>query len=291
MDAIKIKKLIKEYKDFKLDICDVNIKRGYITGFIGPNGAGKTTTIKALLGLIKGRECDIEMFGKDISEFEELKNDMGYIGTPSGFLEESTLRNIKNTVSVFYKNWDEKFYKDMMKKLKFNDKKLYKDLSQGKKKQFEFVIALSHHPKILIMDEPTANLDPIVRNEIIELIQSIMEKEDMTVFYSTHITSDLDKCSDYIIFINDGKVILQGEKDKICEEHVIVKGSKEIIDEDIKKEFIFVNIGAYNFEGLMESGKKAYDLFGDEAVYDKCSIEDIMLYYTKKGEGINEAVI
>ena len=139
------------------------------------------------------------------------------------------------------------------------------------------------------MDEPTANLDPIIRNEFIEMIQEIMEKENVSVFYSTHITSDLDKCADYIVLIDEGKILLKGEKDEILEEHVLVKGKKELFDKEIKEEFIGIKNNSFGFEGMIYGRKKAFELFGKEVVYERCSLEDILLYYTK-GEENNERI-
>ena len=141
-------------------------------------------------------------------------------------------------------------------------------------------MALATKPKVLIMDEPTANLDPVVRNEFLEVLQEQMEEEENTVFYSTHITSDLEKCADYIIFIYKGQVILQGEKDYILETHSIVKGKKELLDEDTKNVLISVKSTGYNFEGLTNNKKNAFDIFGNEVIYERANLEDIMLYYT-----------
>ena len=143
-------------------------------------------------------------------------------------------------------------------------------------------MALCHHPKLLIMDEPTSSLDPIIRNEFLELMQEHMDIDNMTVFYSTHITTDLDKSADYIVMIYNGKLLLQGEKDYILDNHVIVKSKKDLIDSTIKKDFISLKEYAFGFEGLMSNRKKAYELFGDEAIYEKCSLEDILLYYTRR---------
>ena len=285
MEALKINKLVKTYKDFTLNIKNLFIEKGYITGFIGKNGAGKTTTIKSILGLVIPEECDIEVLGSNLLLHPEVKEQLGYVGNISGFLEESSLKLIKASISTFYTQWDERRYSEYMSRFKLNENKKYNQLSQGQRKQFELILALSHHPKLLIMDEPTANLDPIVRNQIIDLIKGIMEQEDMSVFFSTQITSDLDKCSDYIVFIDNGKIILQGEKDEICENHIIVKGKNEIIDDSIKNEFINIKCTKYGFSGMMNNRQKAYDLFGEEAVYEKCSLEDLMLYYTEGGIG------
>lgn len=281
-NAITINKIIKVYDNFNLSIKNLNIPKGYITGFIGKNGAGKTTTIKSILGMVKPNESEIYVLGKNIKDDKNYKEEIGYVGCISGFFAENKLKFIKKSVSAFYSNWDESAYKKYMEKFKLDDNLKYNQLSTGKKKQFELAIAFSHHPKLLIMDEPTANLDPIVRNEVIEIIQENMEKEDLTVFYSTHITSDLDKCADYIILIDDGRIILNGSRDEIIENHTLVKIKKELLDENIADEFISVSENSYGAEGLIKDSEKAYELFGEEAIYEKCSLEDILFYYTRR---------
>lgn len=282
MNYIEISNLQKNYKNFSLTIDELNIKTGFITGFIGPNGSGKTTTIKSLFGMIKPDFGKIKIFNTDITKDTKTKEDIAYVGDESGFLEESKLSSIHKIISKFYPNWDEELYKKYIKKFKINEFKNYKDLSKGQKKQFELIMALSHHPKLLIMDEPTSSLDPIIRNEFLELIQEHMEIDNMTVFYSTHITTDLDKCADYIVMIYNGKILLKGEKDNILNNHVIVKSKKDLIDNSIKKHFISLKENAFGFEGLVSNRKKAYELFGEEAIYEKCSLEDILLYYTRR---------
>lgn len=282
MNSIEISNLQKNYKNFSLTIDELNIKTGFITGFIGPNGSGKTTTIKSLFGMIKPDFGKIKIFNTDITKDTKTKEDIAYVGDESGFLEESKLSSIHKIISKFYPNWDEELYKKYIKKFKINEFKNYKDLSKGQKKQFELIMALSHHPKLLIMDEPTSSLDPIIRNEFLELIQEHMEIDNMTVFYSTHITTDLDKCADYIVMIYNGKILLKGEKDNILNNHVIVKSKKDLIDNSIKNEFISLKEYAFGFEGLISDRRKAYELFGDEAIYEKCTLEDILLYYTRR---------
>lgn len=280
MEAIEIKGLEKSYKKFKLDIKELIVKKGFITGFIGPNGSGKTTTIKAIMNMVKVDKGEVLVLGEDIKTNTDIKETLAFVGETCGFLEESKLKNIKKTVSRFYKKWDETLYKKLTEKFGIDESLVYGKLSKGKKKQFELTMALATKPKVLIMDEPTANLDPVVRNEFLEVLQECMEDDGNTVFYSTHITSDLEKCSDYIIFIYKGQVILQGEKDYILETHSIVKGKKELLDEDTKNALISVKSTGYSFEGLTNNKEKAFDIFGNEVIYERANLEDIMLYYT-----------
>lgn len=282
MNSIEIRNLQKHYKNFSLTIDNLDIPEGYITGFIGPNGSGKTTTIKSLLGMSKPDSGEIKILNANINKDTKTKEYIAYVGDESGFLEESKISNLHKIVSKFYSNWDEELYKKYINKFQINESKTYKDLSKGQKKQFELIMALSHHPRLLIMDEPTSSLDPIIRNEFLELMQDHMEMDNMTVFYSTHITTDLDKAADYIVMIYNGKILLKGEKDEILNNHVIVKIKKELVDSSIKKEFISLKESAFGFEGLISDKIKAYDIFGDEAIYEKCTLEDILLYYTRR---------
>lgn len=282
MSAIKIKNLSKDFKDFSLNIKELDIKEGYVTGFIGPNGSGKTTTIKLIMNMLKKDNGTIKILGKEYKECDlSIKEQIGYVGDYSGYLHDAKISIIKKNISRFYKNWDEELYKKYINKFKLDEKKTYKELSKGQKKQFELAIVLSHHPKVIIMDEPTANLDPLVRNEFLEILQERIEVDNASVFYSTHITSDLDKVGDYLVFIYKGKIMLEGDKYSILEEHSIVRGKKELLNYETKEAFISVSENSFSFEGLVRSKKEAYEIFGGEVVYDRPNLEDILTFYTR----------
>lgn len=284
MEAIEIRNLKKIYKDFTLNIDRLDIKSGFVTGFIGPNGSGKTTTINSIMGMLKVDQGEIKVLGKNILEDVKVKEDVGYVGDIPGFLQESRLKYIKNSIAPFYPNWDEKMYKSYMDKFNLDENKIFKELSKGMQKQFQLTMAFSHHPKVLIMDEPTANLDPIVRNEILEIISEHMLSEEISTFYSSHITTDIEKCADYVVFIYNGNVFLQGEKDEILENHVLVKFKKDLYDKEIENEFISISKNEFGYEGLIDDKRKAYELFGEEAIYEKCSLDNILVHYVKKNK-------
>ncbi len=282
MNAIEIKNLRKNLGNFSLKIDDLKIPEGFVTGFIGPNGSGKTTTIKLIMNMINKDEGFIKMWGKDYKINNlNIKDKIGYVGEFSGYLHEAKIGRIKKSLSVFYKNWDEKLYEKYMKQFNLNEDKAYKDLSKGQQKKFEIVMAMSHHPKLIIMDEPTANLDPLVRNELLNILQERIEEDNATVFFSTHITSDLDKIGDYVVFIYKGEIFLADTKDNILENHIIVKGKKELLNNETRNIFISINENAFGFEGLVNNRKKAYEMFGEEVLYDKPNLEDILTYYTR----------
>ena len=282
MNAIEIRNLTKNLDKFTLNIDKLDIKKGFITGFIGPNGSGKTTTIKLIMNMLNKDNGTIKVFDKEYKIDDlSIKETIGYVGDISGYLKESKLEDIKKSISSFYKNWDESLYKYYLNKFDIDEKKRYKESSKGQQKKFELIIALCHHPKLIIMDEPTANLDPIVRNEFIEVLQEHIEKDGVTVFYSTHITSDLDKVGDYLVFIYNGEIILNGDKESILERHRIIRGSKELLDDDTKKILISYKENSFGFDGLTYDYKAAYEIFGEEVVYDKADLEDILMYYTR----------
>ena len=263
MNAIEIRDLSKRLNEFELNIDKLDIKKGYITGFVGPNGSGKSTILKNIYRLY-------------------IKEIIGYVGETPGYMQDSKLKAIKKGISCFYKNWNENIYKRYIKQFKLDENKKYKELSKGQQKKFELVMELSHNPKLIIMDEPTANLDPLVRNEFLDILQEHIEKEDATVLYSTHITSDLDKVADYLVFIFEGKVILYGDKESILENHKIIRGNKELLDIETKKELISYNENSFGFEELAKDIKSAYEVFGEEVIYDNANLEDILMYYTKE---------
>ena len=284
MKAIELQGVKKRRGNFQLSIDDLLIESGYITGFIGPNGSGKTTTIKLIMNMLKMDSGIIKVFNNDIQNYFTYKSEIGYVGDEAGFLDTVKVKNIKKYMSNFYEKWDEDLYKKYISKFRIDENKLYKDFSKGQKKQFELIIALSHHPKLIIMDEPTANLDPRVRSELLEMLQEHIEREEATVFYSTHITSDLEKTADYIVMIYEGKIILTGIKDEILEEHAIIRGKTELLDMESEKILRGIKITRYGFEGMASDKNKAFEIFGKEVVYDKATLEDILLFYTRGDE-------
>lgn len=283
MNAIELKNIKKDLGDFTLDIDEFILEKGLITGFVGKNGAGKTTTINLIMNFIKKDRGNIKIFNKEFTGKElDIKEKIAYVGDKSGFLNESKLIDIKKSFSSFYKNWDEDLYKYLLNKFELNESKTYKECSKGQQKKFEIILALSHKPEILIMDEPTANLDPVVREDVMDIIQEMIEKYEITVFYSTHITSDLENVCDYIAFIEDGKIFLKGYKDDIIDSHKIVKAKLEFLIDEVKKYFVSINKNEFGFEGLTNNYDRVFELLGEEAVYSTPSIEDILKFYIRR---------
>lgn len=280
---LEVKKLRKNFKGFALKDISFTMEKGYIMGFIGPNGSGKSTTIKLILNLLRKDGGDIKVFGLDNVKHEiEIKNRIGFVFDENHYYEELTLTEMKKVVAPLYKNWDDRAFARYMADFNLPPHKKIKDLSKGMKMKYSLTVALSHHADLLIMDEPTSGLDPVVRSELLEILTDIIQDENKGVFLSTHITSDLEKIADYITFINDGQIIFSTSKDVLLDQHGLVKGGKDLLDQDIRKSFVYLKENEFGFEGLVKNRQQAKSLLAGQALIEKPTLEDIMLYYTRR---------
>jgi ABC-2 type transport system ATP-binding protein len=284
---LEIKGLRKEFKDFSLKGIDLTLPKGYIMGFIGPNGAGKSTTIKLILNLLKKDSGEIKIFGKDhIKDEQEVKNRIGFVFDENCYYEELTVSEMKRVLSAIYKTWDEKAFQKYLKIFELPPKKKIKALSKGMKMKFSLAIALSHHADLLIMDEPTSGLDPLVRSELLEILSDIIQDENKAVFFSTHITSDLEKMADYVTMINNGQIVLSMSKDDILSNYGLAKGGKNLLDRDTRNAFVGIKENQFGFEGLVKDKSHAKKIFGDTILLEKPTLEDIMLYHTRREQNV-----
>ncbi|WP_291579920.1 ABC transporter ATP-binding protein [Clostridium sp. UBA6640] len=276
---LEIKDISKKYSDFELNNVSFNLDRGYVMGFIGPNGAGKSTTIKLIMNLIRKDSGYIKVFGLDsVKDEREIKERIGFVYDNSYFYEELTCESMKKIIAPFYKRWDEKLYKKYMDEFSLPRDKKIKELSKGMRMKYSIILALSHNAELIIMDEPTSGLDPVVRAEILDIFRGIIQDENKSLIFSSHITTDLEKIADYITFINNGKIIFSDEKDSIIESYGIVKGDNELLDRDTEKEFIGVKKSKFGFEGLTSNKEKTKKIFGNKVIIERPTIDDIMVY-------------
>lgn len=219
-NIIEIRNVTKDYGDFKLDNVSLEVPNGTVCGFIGQNGAGKTTTIKLILDVISADQGEIYLFGEKVSgDSAKLREDIGVVYDEMGFHEFMTGRDINIMMKNIYKNWNQKLFFEYLKRFSLPLKKKCGDFSRGMRMKLQIAVALSHDAKLLIMDEPTSGLDPIVRNEMLQIFKEYVEQDDHTIFISSHITSDLEKLADSVVFINAGKIVLAGDKDEILATH------------------------------------------------------------------------
>ena len=228
MNAIEIKNLCKSYKDFKIDNLNLTLPSGYILGLIGENGAGKSTTIKLILDMVQKDSGTITVLGKDNKDhFNLTKEDIGVVFDEVGFNDCMTVKQIDKILSFTYKNWDSECFESLVNRLSLPENKKFKDFSRGMKMKLGIAAALSHNAKLLILDEATSGLDPVVRDEITDLFLEFTRDENHSILISSHIVSDLEKICDYIAFLNHGKLMLYEEKDRLKDEYAFVNCSRE----------------------------------------------------------------
>ncbi|MCT8976938.1 ABC transporter ATP-binding protein [Clostridium sp. CX1] len=280
---LEVKNLNKSFKDFSLKNVSFSLPRGFIMGFIGPNGAGKSTTIKLIMNLLKKDSGEIKVFGLDnIKNEKEIKNKIGFVYDENYFYEELTISEMKNVIAPLYKFWDKDAFDKHIKNFELSPKKKIKDLSKGMKMKFSLAVALSHGAELLIMDEPTSGLDPLVRGELLDILSFLIQDENKGVFFSTHITSDLDKTADYITLLHNGEVLFSTAKDELLDSYTIIKGDKKLLNEAVKQNFIGIKENSFGFEGLLRDRNSIKTLFKDNVIVEKPTLEDIMLYSTRR---------
>ena len=278
---IELQNVSKKYKDFELKNISFNVPEGCIVGLIGENGAGKTTTIKSILN-ITNAEGIVKIFGKKLKENEKkIKEEIGVVLDDSFLSEYLNPKQISSIMKEIYKNWDENKYMKLLKQFSLPTDKKKKNFSSGMKMKLKIATAISHNPKILILDEPTSGLDPVVRNEILDMFRKYIEEDETrSILLSTHITTDLEHISDYIVFIEKGKIVFNLPTDELLDNYGIVKCSKEDFLKVDKTEYIKYKKEKYQYE-LLTNNKEAIKKKYNITTIDKPSIEDIMLFYIK----------
>ena len=278
MNAIEIKGLCKSYDDFELENINLVLPSGCIMGLVGENGAGKSTTIRLIMNAIKSGAGQITVLGTDNKsrEFLSVKEDIGVVLDEAYFPEVLTARNVNSIIKNTYKNWDEKCYFDYMVKFNLPLKKQFKDFSRGMKMKLAIAVAMSHNPKLLILDEATSGLDPMVRDEILDIFNDFTRDETHSVLLSSHIVSDLEKICDYIAFVHRGKLIFCEEKDRLFEEYGIVRMTKSDFEAIPEDAIVGKKVTDYGVEALVRKNAVS-GAFATE----RATIEDIILYIAK----------
>ena len=278
-NILEVKGLVKRYPSFSLDNISFSLPEGCVTGFIGANGAGKTTTIRSILGLAHKDAGTIKVFGLDADKHEqEIKDRIGIVMDGSYFYNDLSMKDMKSIIAPAYSKWSDGDYRAYMEKFELDPKQKISTLSSGMKMKFALVLALSHQAELLIMDEPTSGLDPLVRSQFLKIVMDYMKNGGKGVFFSTHITSDLDKVADILILIDGGKIIFQQSKDDLLDTFRIVKGNAALLSEQNRKHIESLKITPYGFTGITghvtEVKKEMPDI-----LLEKATIEDIMLAY------------
>lgn len=276
-----VENLSKKFQSFELKGVSFKLDKGYIMGFIGANGAGKSTTLKAMLGIIHPDGGKVTVLGRDFYQNQlELKQQIGLMLGPANYYSKSKVGLIAEVYKSFFRDWDESVYKSYLKKFNLDENKKIAELSAGMRVKLGITFALSHKAKLLILDEPTSGLDPLARDELLDVFQEIVEDGEHSILFSTHITSDLDKCADFIIFMRNGEILLSDTKDNIIDAYAVVKGANGQLA-GISDKLIGVKKNHYGFSGLIK--KEMLPQVGN-LLTERPNLEDIMVYYNKGGE-------
>jgi len=283
-NAIELKTVTKRYKNFALQGASFVIPEGYVMGLIGPNGAGKTTIIKLIMNLIRRDAGEIRVFGRDNRRDEvAIKSRIGFVYDEPCFHGESSLKDIKRSIAPFYERWDDLLFASLMDEFELSPKQKFKRLSHGMKMKLTLALALSHHADLLIMDEPTAGLDPVFRQDLLRKLSALLQDERKTILFSTHVTSDLEQIADFITFVRAGEILFSTAKDELLENWGVVKGGPDLLDDAHESLFKGHRRGAYGVEALTSNVREARRCFGTETVVERASIEDIMFLMTRGG--------
>ena len=272
-NAIEIKNLCKQYTNFKLNNVSFSVPKGVCCGFIGPNGAGKTTTFKAMLGMIKKSSGEIRLLGKPDGDAAS-KEKIGVVFDEPYFQEDWTPLDIEKGLSPFYCNWDRKEYRKYLSRFGLDSNKKFKDLSRGMKVKLSMAVNLSYKAELLLLDEPTNSLDPVARDVMLDIMREYMLIEDRTILFSTHITADLERIADMIVYISHGVISYCGDKDELVSKHCIVRGNK--LPEEKRESAIGLREHSNGYECLMR-----VDNIGglpSGVVTERATIDDILVY-------------
>ncbi len=285
MEILTIKDLNKKYEKFQLKDVSITVEQGRIMGFIGRNGAGKTTTLKSMLNLVHPDSGTVNFFGMDIKDHEfEIKQRLAFIFGAANYYLQRKIKTIADVYQRFYKTWDDQVYRSYLSRFDLDPEKKIKELSQGMSIKFALALALSHHAELLILDEPTSGLDPVSRDELLTIFEDIVDQEGAGIFFSTHITSDLDKNADDITYIKDGEILASQEKDSFVDSYRLVEGTAANLSAALKGKLIGYRERKGEFSGLLRTGDA-----GEFAGYRIAAADlDSIMIYTERRQANEE---
>ena len=277
-NAIEIRGLCKRYKDFALEDLHLDLPYGCVLGLVGENGAGKSTTIRLIMDALERDSGTISVLGADnrSKEFLDLKEDIGVVLDETFVPEVINAKQMGKIMAGTYKNWDQAVYDGWIRRFELPLDKKFKDYSRGMTMKLGIAAALSHNPRLLLLDEATGGLDPMVREELLEVFADFAAQDGHAVLLSSHIVSDLERICDYIAFLHKGRLVLCEEKDLLLDKYGILKCSKEQLANIPEEAVHGKRVGTYGVESLGER-----EFMPRDAVVDRASLEDIILYMVK----------
>jgi ABC-2 type transport system ATP-binding protein len=283
MEVIKFDHYTKSSKEFTLHNLNFSMNQGYITGIIGPNGSGKTSIIRSIMNLDRPDQGEVLVFGQSYrTEERKIKRRIGFVYDEPYFYDHLTLNEMKKIVASFYPTWKESLFQKYRDQFELSGKQNMNRLSKGMKTKFSLATALAHEPELLIMDEPTAGLDPVFRREILAILTAYIGEGERSVVFSTHISTDLERIADFIVYIRKGQIHFNGSKEQLLDAYWLVQGSKELLH-SCKLPLIGMRHTAFGFEGLLPAHSCSDTQLNSLASVEKPTLEDILVF-TKEGE-------
>lgn len=283
-NAIELKNVTKKYDGFTLDNINFNVPKGSIMGFIGQNGAGKTTTIRSILNLVPIDEGEIKMFGLDHKKDErEIKERIAVVFDELPFHDIFNANHMGKIFGGLYKDWNNQKYTEYLDMFQLPRKKKIGNFSKGMKMKLQIACALSHNAELLVMDEATTGLDPVVRNEILDIFLEYLQNEEHSILMSSHITSDLEKIADSVTFIDKGKILISGYKDDILADHSVIKCTKNDYKDIDSADIVSVRLNDFGAEVMVRNSDEMKRKYSG-LVFDRTTLEEIMVYYVNKSK-------
>lgn len=283
-NAIEIKGLTKKYDGYTLDHISFSVPKGTIMGFVGQNGAGKSTTIKAILHIINADEGEVKLLGMDyLKDERKIKEQTAVVFDEMPFHESFTPEALNKVFGGFFESWDEERFLSLLERFQLPRKKKIGKFSKGMKMKLQIATALAHDAKLLIMDEATTGLDPIVRSEMLDVFREYLQDENRSILMSSHITSDLEKIADGLTFIDKGRILLTGSKDEILEMHGVIKCTREDLSQIDGENVVSIRINDFGAEVMVKDRyavKKKYP----KLLVERTNLEEIMLFYVNQGK-------
>jgi len=286
LQAFSLKNLTKQYPEFQLGPLNLDLAPGMVLGYIGPNGSGKTTTLHAMVGLIKADAGEVEIFGrKNNPNRTDWKLDIGYVGDLQVFYENWTAQRNLEFISQFYPDWSDQLAADLAKRFEVPLTKKAKDLSGGNRVKLSLIAALAHRPRLLLLDEPTAGLDPVVRAEVLDELFHVLESGERAIFYSTHILSDISRLADELVFLNDGQIFQRTAKDALLDKWRVISFHLDQSKPDLQSVIMHEHEGhlhrlvSYDHELTMSQLSR---LGAADITINRMSIDDIAVQILKE---------
>ena len=281
MDPIlELRGVTKHYAGFSLRAMSFSLPRGYVCGLIGPNGAGKTTIVKMILGLVRPERGELRVCGDDPATAEQaVKDRIGFVHEVPAYYDHLRVGAVASIVRPFYSGWDQPLFETLVREFEVPTGTRFGSLSRGTRTKAALALALAHHADLLVLDEPTAGLDPVFRRSLLERLAAYVEDGRASVLFSTHLTSDLERMADYVTFIRDGRLVFSSTREDLADRWFLVKGDPRTLDASIRQGLAGVEVGPHAFTGLTNEPAAIRQLLaGRDAVIEAASLEDIMYY-------------